>query len=432
LTVPVVTLSGTPDLLGLHIAAPRRYPFLLQTLGDSGWDILFAFPQASGADRVAPFFPGIDREWAKSGESSLETEALPFTGGWFLYLGYELLHELEPSVTPRILADDFPSAKLVRIPAAVMVNQARQQTCLFAEPDHAECLIAMRADLENASSVPDDPVRVDNLTEEPHDLFLDGVSRIKDYIREGDVFQVNLARRWQGQLTSGSAAQLYARLRRSNPAPFAGIADFGQHRIVSSSPERLVRVRDGLVETRPIAGTHPRSADPGEDEKLRQDLMASQKERAEHIMLIDLERNDLGRICQPGSVEVDELMAVRSYTHVHHIESNVKGRLRPEVTPGAVLRALFPGGTITGCPKVRTMQIIRELEASPRYAYTGSMGYLNRDGSMDLNILIRTFMLNGNQLSFKAGAGIVADSDPWRELSETRAKAKGLLKALEA
>lgn len=430
--MPVVTLPGTPDLLGLHTAAPQRYPFLLQTLGDSGWDILFAFPQSFGTDFVSPFFPWLDSEWTKSAGSCPENLDIPFSGGWFMYLGYELLHELEPRVLPRIVGDDFPAAKMVRIPAAVMVNKARQQTCLFAEAEYAECLSAMRADLESAAPVPEEAVRVDELAEESPELFLDGVSRIKDYIREGDVFQVNLARRWSGQLSRGSAAQLYARLRRSNPAPFAGIADFGHHRIVSSSPERLVRVRDGLIETRPIAGTHPRSANPGEDEKLRQNLMTSQKERAEHIMLIDLERNDLGRICQPGSVEVDELMAVRSYTHVHHIESSVRGRLRADVTPGAVLRALFPGGTITGCPKVRTMQIIRELEASPRGAYTGSMGYLNRDGSMDLNILIRTFMLNGRQLSFKAGAGIVADSDPMRELNETRAKAKGLLKALEA
>ncbi len=331
------------------------------------------------------------------------------------------------------MEDGFPLGALVRIPAAVMVDRARQRTFLFAEPEYAECLANLRADLESAPPARDDRmVQVDGLTEEDADLFLDGVSRIKDYIREGDVFQVNLARRWQGKLCSGSAAQLYARLRRSNPAPFGGIADFGRHKIVSSSPERLVQVRgDGLIETRPIAGTHPRSGDPREDEKLRRALMNSPKERAEHIMLIDLERNDLGRICQPGSVEVDELMAVRSYAHVHHIESNVRGRLRAAVTPGEVLSALFPGGTITGCPKVRTMQIIRELEASPRFAYTGSMGYLNRDGSMDMNILIRTFMLSDTELSFKAGAGIVADSDPARELDETRAKAKGLLKALE-
>lgn len=430
--MPVVPFPGAPDLLGLHCADPIRYPFLLQTLGDSGWDILFAFPQPSGAQSASPFFAALDDEWKKAERPCSENIDLPFRGGWFVYAGYELLHELEPSVSPRTLEGDFQLGMMVRVPAALMVDRGQQRTYLFAEPEHAECLESMRADLSNAPPLPDSPLQVANLIEEDGGLFLHGVSRIKEYIREGDVFQVNLARRWQGELSSGSAAQLYARLRRSNPAPFAGIADFGRHQIVSSSPERLVKVRGGIVETRPIAGTHPRSADPGEDERLRRDLMASPKERAEHIMLIDLERNDLGRICQPGSVEVDELMAVCSYAHVHHIESNVRGRLRPGVTPGEVLRALFPGGTITGCPKVRTMQIIRELEASPRYAYTGSMGYLNLDGSMDLNILIRTFMLNGKQLSFKAGAGIVADSDPMRELNETRAKAKGLLKALES
>jgi anthranilate synthase component 1 len=430
--VPVVTLPGAPDLLGLHRADPSRYPFLLQTLGDSGWDILFAFPQSSAVQSASPFFAALDDEWRKTARPCLENIDLPFRGGWFVYAGYELLHELEPSVPPRTLEDNFPLGMMVRVPAALMVDKLQQRTFLFAEPEYAEHLDSMHADLSNAPSVPDSSVQVADLTEEDGELFLHGVSRIKEYIREGDVFQVNLARRWRGELISGGAAQLYARLRRSNPAPFAGIADFGRHQIVSSSPERLVKVHGGIVETRPIAGTHPRSADMDEDERLRKALMASPKERAEHIMLIDLERNDLGRICQPGSVEVDELMAVCSYAHVHHIESNVRGRLRRGVTPGEVLRALFPGGTITGCPKVRTMQIIRELEASPRYAYTGSMGYLNHDGSMDMNILIRTFMLSGRQLSFKAGAGIVADSDPMRELNETRAKAKGLLKALES
>ncbi|MEN6585747.1 MAG: chorismate-binding protein, partial [Sulfuricella sp.] len=258
-----------------------------------------------------------------------------------------------------------------------------------------------------------------------------GVESIKRYIRDGDVFQVNLARRWEARLAKGGSADLYAMLRERNPAPFAGLADFGDCQIISSSPERLACIHDAEIETRPIAGTHPRATSPLEDAKLREALIFSTKERAEHIMLVDLERNDLGRICEPGSVRVDELMAVRSYTYVHHIESGVRGRLRAGITPGQVLRALFPGGTITGCPKVRTMQIIAELEASPRAAYTGSMGYINHDGSMDLNILIRTFMLQGEQLSFKAGAGIVADSDPERELAETRAKAKGLLRALD-
>jgi anthranilate synthase component 1 len=186
-----------------------------------------------------------------------------------------------------------------------------------------------------------------------------------------------------------------------------------------------------VLETRPIAGTHPRSDDALEDAALRARLRAHPKERAEHVMLVDLERNDLGRVCDPGSVKVDALMDVASYRHVHHIESTVSGRLRAGTSVLEALRAVFPGGTITGCPKVRTMQIIRQLEATPRRSYTGSVGYINRDGSFDFNILIRSFLLRGDELSFRAGAGIVADSDPERELEETRAKARGLLRALE-
>jgi anthranilate synthase component 1 len=200
--------------------------------------------------------------------------------------------------------------------------------------------------------------------------------------------------------------------------------------IVSSSPERLIEVRNGIASTRPIAGTRPRRTDRSDDVVRLQELRANPKERAEHVMLIDLERNDLGRICAAGTVEVNEFMALESYAHVHHIVSNVRGRLRTGVTPGQTIAAVFPGGTITGCPKVRCMQIIAELENAPRGAYTGSMGYLNRDGSMDLNILIRTLEIRGRNISFRAGAGIVADSVAERELEETRAKARGLVNAL--
>ena len=185
------------------------------------------------------------------------------------------------------------------------------------------------------------------------------------------------------------------------------------------------------METRPIAGTRPRGSSEIRDQAYSSELLSHPKERAEHVMLIDLERNDLGRVCQPGSIEVNELMVLESFAHVHHIVSNVRGRLRPGVAPGEVIRAVFPGGTITGCPKVRCMEIIAELEGSGRGAYTGSMGYLNLDGSMDLNILIRTMVVAGGRLGFRAGAGIVADSVPQRELEETRAKARGLLLALE-
>jgi anthranilate synthase component 1 len=191
-----------------------------------------------------------------------------------------------------------------------------------------------------------------------------------------------------------------------------------------------VSVRDGAVTTRPIAGTRPRGANPEADLVLARELHAHPKERAEHVMLIDLERNDLGRVCEAGTVNVDEFMTIESYSHVHHIVSNVRGRLRADVTPGNVLAAVFPGGTITGCPKIRCMEIIAELEGAPRGAYTGSLGYLNRDGSLDMNILIRSLQLQGRELSLRAGAGIVADSIAERELDETRAKARGVLRAL--
>lgn len=438
--MPAIALTGAlPDLLALHVLNRQRYPYLLQSLGGTGrWDILFAFPQqhyplyaSSSADA---FLPSLDKLWGKASqrvEMDASEPQLPFRGGWFLFCGYELLHEMEPSVSVRPASDGFPLAWLTRIPAAILVDREKNQSWWVSEAGCENYFMQLQDDLSRADSFQPAPISVTDLAEEDPLQFLQGVARIKRYIRDGDVFQVNLARRWEARLAQGGAADLYAILRERNPAPFAGLADFGACQIISSSPERLARIQDGEIETRPIAGTHPRASSPEEDAQLREALISSTKERAEHIMLVDLERNDLGRICEPGSVQVDELMAVRSYAYVHHIESGVHGRLRAGITPGQVLRALFPGGTITGCPKVRTMQLIAELEASPRAAYTGSMGYINHDGSMDLNILIRTFMLQGEQLSFKAGAGIVADSDPERELAETRAKAKGLLRALD-
>ena len=274
-------------------------------------------------------------------------------------------------------------------------------------------------------------LRVNGLEEDEPARFLAGVERIKRYIREGDVFQVNLSRAWRAGLDpSQSHADLYAALRRANPAPFAALASWGGTAVVSSSPERLVSIDGREVSTRPIAGTRPRDDGLERDAGLSRELLAHPKERAEHVMLIDLERNDLGRVCVPGSVRVDELMVIESYRHVHHIVSNVRGRLRPEITPGQTIRAVFPGGTITGCPKVRCMEIIAELEGEGRGAYTGALGYLSRHGALDLNILIRTLVRRGDRLAFRTGAGIVADSDPEAELAETRHKAEGLLRAL--
>jgi anthranilate synthase component 1 len=269
------------------------------------------------------------------------------------------------------------------------------------------------------------------VTEDPGEKFTRAVERAKQHIAAGDVYQANLSREWLAEVSPElSSEMIYASLCAANPAPFAGIARWQGTSIISSSPERLVSIRDREISTRPIAGTRPRSSDAMADDELSDELFAHPKERAEHVMLIDLERNDLGRVCDAGSVEVSEMMVLESYAHVHHIVSNVRGRLRAEVTPGEAIAAVFPGGTITGCPKVRCMEIISELENSARGAYTGSFGYLNRDGSLDLNILIRTMVKCGNNVTFRAGSGIVADSEPQAELDETRAKAKGMLRAL--
>jgi anthranilate synthase component 1 len=279
------------------------------------------------------------------------------------------------------------------------------------------------------------PVLQVSVEEEVSQRFCERVGAALGYIRAGDIYQANLSRPWRGELSPDVSIRvatpaLYERLRAVNPAPFAALAQFQDWRLLSSSPERLVRVAGRQVETRPIAGTRPRSGESGRDQGEIAALIAHPKERAEHVMLIDLERNDLGRICRSGSVHVDEFMRIESYPHVHHIVSNVAGELLPQLSPIDVLRAVFPGGTITGCPKFRCMQIIAELEAEARQAYTGGIGFINADGSMDFNILIRSMTLHDRRVQFRTGAGIVADSDWQRELDETRAKARGLLAAL--
>ena len=425
----------TPDLLALKAARPERYPALFRTGGGLGWDILFAFPQLSkvlareaGPQAAAAFFDGLPQP----GTSSAPSSSLPFRGGWLLALSYELGGLLEPSAGMASDAERFPLAWASRIPAAILIDHQQKQTWLMAETGQEGLLDSMQADLRGLEEQAEADLPDMRLEEDPAQGFLDGVARIKSYIREGDVFQVNLSRGWRAEFAAPLASSLlYRKLSRSNPAPFSAIADMGEWSIVSSSPERLARLEQGgRVLTRPIAGTHPRGTSRDEDAALKSRLVAHPKERAEHIMLVDLERNDLGRICEPGSVRVEALMELASYAHVHHLESTVSGRLRNGTSLFELIRAVFPGGTITGCPKVRTMQIIRELEQAPRRAYTGSLGYLNLDGTLDLNILIRSFLLKGCTAWFRTGAGIVADSEPERELAETRAKAKGLLKAL--
>jgi anthranilate synthase component 1 len=306
----------------------------------------------------------------------------------------------------------------------------------IAEPSALDSLERIEADahaVADSAEPTADSISVVSVTEEDPSAYLGRVMRAKEYVRAGDIYQANLSRPWSIELArEPDIGALYNRLCRSNPAPFAALAQWRGTTILSSSPERLVRIHDGHIDTRPIAGTRPRSRRPGDDLAEMTELAAHPKERAEHIMLIDLERNDLGRVSEPGTVRVDELMTIESYAHVHHIVSNVSGRLRSDVTPIGALRAVFPGGTITGVPKFRCMQIIAELEGIGRGAYTGSLGFLGRDGSMDMNILIRTLSVIGRRVELRAGGGIVADSDPQRELEETRAKARGMLAAFDA
>ncbi|RCS30054.1 aminodeoxychorismate synthase component I [Rhodanobacter denitrificans] len=438
------TLDGRRDLLAPAASFPGRYPCLLESVvhgtAQSRYDILFAFPgqrltlhtdgslrDGTGAACGGRFVDALDAAW-QAERLPAEHDELPFHGGWVLLLAYELAGEIEPTLrlhAPRAI----PLALAVRCPVAAIVDHRRACTILVAEAGHEHLLDVLEADLAAASPIPPLPAPI-AWEEDAPQRFLDGVARIHEHLHAGDIFQVNLSRAWRARYAPPPApSALYAALRRANPAPFAGLLQQPGWAVASSSPERLVEVRGGVAQTRPIAGTRPRL--PGDDELARiRELSAHPKERAEHVMLIDLERNDLGRVCVPGTVEVDELMVVESYAHVHHIVSNVRGRLRADVTPGQVIAATFPGGTITGCPKVRCMEIIAALEDAPRGAYTGALGYLDRNGELDLNILIRTLTLAGDEVSLRAGAGIVADSVAASELDETRAKARGLLRAL--
>ncbi len=269
--------------------------------------------------------------------------------------------------------------------------------------------------------------------------FTSMVKQAKEYIKRGDIYQANLSQRLSAPALCHNGTgpngvdelKLYETLRKINPSPFACILDLEELSIVSSSPERLLKLEGGSVQTRPIAGTKPRGKNYKDHMKKRLELILSEKERAEHIMLLDLERNDLGRVCEYGSVRVDELMVLEEYSHVTHIVSNVCGKLRKDKDRFDLIKAAFPGGTITGTPKIRCMDIIDELEPVTRNIYTGSIGYLSFSGDMDLNIIIRTFLNFNSKTYIQVGAGIVADSDPEREYYETLYKAEALLKTLK-
>ncbi len=415
--------------MGTH--GQHRYSMLFAAAEEQ--PISLSFEQLTRADQPG-FLERLDAAYQACHHQ--DNGGLPFIGGWFLLLGYELAGEVEPSLQLNRPEQAQPVAMAWRCDAAVIIDHQQQTRTLIAES--RQRLSSLHALIEqtpafHASSInsPQWQIHADS-----GESFCDGVRRIQEYVRAGDVFQVNLSRGWharpnnQGRYDQAFAVEIYRALRQANAAPFAGMARVNDSVVLSSSPERLLEIDGGRAQTRPIAGTRPRGRDADDDQRLSDELLAHPKERAEHIMLIDLERNDLGRVCVPGSIEVNELMIRESYTSVHHIVSNVRGQLRTDVTPGQAIAAMFPGGTITGCPKVRCMEIIAELENAGRGVYTGAMGYLSRHGRLDLNILIRSMLWQNGTLHWRTGCGIVADSEPDAELAETEAKAAGMLKAL--
>ena len=362
---------------------------------------------------------------------------VPFMGGAMGYFSYDLCHHVER--LPRTAVDDlgFPDLALGFYDTVAAWDSLQGRTYLIAAPlpglASAEERIEALAELIGREHVPAPEPKgpcgsgmVGNFI--PED-YVAAVAQAKEYIATGDIFQVNLSQRFTADLLV-EPWQLYRRERAMNPAPFAAYLGFCDGIVASHSPERFLLVQEGAVTTRPIKGTRPRGETPEEDRRLGEELLNSEKDRAELVMIVDLERNDLGRVCSYGSVRVPELLTLESYATVHHLVSTVVGRLHEGRTITDLLKATFPGGSITGAPKVRSMEIIDELEPTQRAVYTGAIGWLGFDGDMDLNIVIRTFLINGGRVHWQVGGGIVADSDPVDEYEETLAKGIALKRAL--
>ncbi|MDD5434070.1 MAG: anthranilate synthase component I family protein [Nitrospira sp.] len=366
----------------------------------------------------------------------------PFIGGAVGYFGYDLVHHFEK--LPSIASDDLllPDLVIMIVDVVAAFDHKERKGWIIAVSDgHDKGDAGIREQIEimenrmNADTpllntcASGSKIRmVSNLTKKD---YVDMIRRCKEYISAGDIFQANLSQRLSACIKGIDPLNIYRILRKINPSPFSAFIDTGDFQLVSSSPERLVRLNNSIADTRPIAGTRPRGKDSAENGMLRSELITNEKERAEHIMLVDLERNDLGRVCRYGSVKADEFMVLESYSHVTHIVSNVTGEIKPELDAFDLIKAVFPGGTITGVPKVRCMEIIDELEPTTRGPYTGSIGYISYTGDMDLNIIIRTFIIKDGWAHVQVGAGIVADSDPEKEYNETLYKAEALLTTLE-
>lgn len=466
----MVTLQGraeSPFDLYTKIASPSQPSFLLETGKNRSGACAYSF---FGSGPVSVVRQSLDQPVSATDPLRLLKQALaghqverthdlpPFFGGAVGYFSYDFVRRLEP--LPCHAVDDLslPEFQFALFELITAIDHRTDAIHLIFCPSSERFLGESReklyregldrmAELEARLAAPTLPNELTEqlgavafTAEQTRDAYEDRVRKCQQYISAGDIYQANLSHRFAiavpelarsgiGRLQYEQA--IYRKLRAVNPSPFSGLLHLDDLSLVSCSPERFVRLQGRRAETRPIAGTKPRGRNIIEDQRLVGELMHSEKERAEHLMLVDLERNDLGRVCEFGSVRVDEFMAVEQYSHVSHIVSNVSGALRSDATPFDLISATFPGGTITGVPKIRCMEIIDELEPVRRGPYTGSFGYIGWNGDLDLNIIIRTLVLSRDKGYLQVGAGIVADSDPAKEYEETLQKAQAFFAALQ-
>ena len=370
----------------------------------------------------------------------------PFQGGLVGYCNYDLVRKWEPLPGIAPMDPDLPEAvftacrhliifdhftHMIKVVAFAHLEKEKDLEQAYGQAcrEVTETIEKLHGPL--SSLLKDDPLQLSDLKANfSRGDFEGAVREAKEHIVAGDVIQVVLSQRFSGEI-SGEDFSLYRNLRSVNPSPYMFYLNFGDVKLIGASPEILVRLTDGKIELRPIAGTRPRGATPEEDKALEKDLLADPKESAEHIMLVDLGRNDVGKVAAPGSVKVPRLMEIERYSHVMHIVSRVEGLLKPETDCFGLFMSAFPAGTVSGAPKIRAMEIISELESSPRGPYAGAVGYFGFNGNMDFCITIRTITILKNRLSIQVGAGIVYDSSPENEYEETLRKAGAMFKAIE-
>ncbi len=408
-------------------------------------------------EHQGPFFPFLDK-LQKRWQRPKESDFVPFENGLIGYLGYELGHQVENFTQTTINDLKMPDAFFGAYDALIAIDHLTDTTWLLASglPEKSESPAArsrarqrldeLRAvvagarqhEKETLNQETTDPQDSKQITSAEgcleanfsYSSYQTAIKKILAYIAAGDIYQVNLSQRFATSF-SGSHQEFYLHFRNLSPAPFGAYLETGKHCIMSNSPERYLLINDDYIETRPIKGTRPRGATTKKDADLGQELLLSPKDQAEHIMIVDLERNDLGRVADYGSVHVPEMQILESYANVHHMVSTVAARIQPGKSSSDCLFNSFPGGSITGAPKLRSMEIIDELEPTCRGVYTGSIGYFDFSGDLDFNIAIRTAIACNNHLYFQVGGGIVADSDSDDEYQETRIKAAAFLKALK-